>query len=235
MPVASVRSIRWIPLAALAPALGVFGALALARLASVDVLVETVHRFTGGGGILAMMVFACTTGVLVVFFFPGSVLMTAAGAAFGLAWGFVTAQIGASLGAALAFLVSRYLARRGVERWMESKPAFAAVDRAIGSEGWRIVVMTRCCPLFPYVFQNYAYGLTQVSFAQYALGSFVGLVPGTLIFAYFGSLGASGVSAAEGGTSGVELALRALGLVATILVSITITRASRRALKNAGV
>jgi uncharacterized membrane protein YdjX (TVP38/TMEM64 family) len=232
----AVRSrTRWILLAALAPALAVFVAFALARLAPVDVLVGTVHRFTGGGGFFAMIAFACATGVLVVFFFPGSVLMTAAGAAFGLAWGFVTAQVGASLGAALAFLVSRHLARRGVERWMESKPTFAAVDRAIGSEGWKIVLMTRCSPLFPYVFQNYAYGLTRVSFAQYALGSFFGLVPGTLIFAYVGSLGASGVSAAQGATSGVELALRALGLVATILVSITIARASERALEKAGV
>lgn len=182
-----------------------------------------------------MGLFAVATGVLVVFFFPGSILMTAAGAAFGVSRGFMTAQIGASLGAALAFFVSRYLARRRVARWVDSKPGFAAVDRAIESGGWKIVLLTRCCPLFPYIFQNYAYGLTRVSFGHYALGSFLGLVPTTLVFAYFGSLGASGVSAAAGETSPIEVALRGLGLLATVLVSILVTRASRRALRNAGV
>jgi uncharacterized membrane protein YdjX (TVP38/TMEM64 family) len=201
----------------------------------VDAVVEVLRGIAGSAGILAMAGYALLTGVLVVFCFPGSVLMTAAGAAFGLSRGFLAAQLGASLGAALAFVASRYVARRPVERWMESKPAFAAVDRAIGSEGWKIVLLTRCCPIFPYVFQNYAYGLTRVSFGHYALGSFLGLVPTTLIFAYLGSLGATGVSAAAGRTSGLALAFRALGLVATVIVSVFVTRVSRRALGKAGV
>jgi len=86
-----------------------------------------------GQGIAGMILFALAGGLSVVFFFPGSVLMTAAGAAFGLTRGFLTAQAGATLGAGLAFLVSRYLARRRVERWVFSKPAFAAVDEAIGA------------------------------------------------------------------------------------------------------
>jgi uncharacterized membrane protein YdjX (TVP38/TMEM64 family) len=223
----------WIVLPLLA--VGLSGAFLVWKLASVDLLLEALQRFTASGGVMAMAVFALATSVLVVFCFPGSILMTASGAAFGVSLGFVTAQIGASLGAALAFLVSRYAARRRVERWVSSRPAFAAVDRAIGSEGWKIVLLTRCCPLFPYIFQNYAYGLTRVSFRHYALGSFLGLVPTTLVFAYFGSLGATGVSAASGKTSALELSLRALGLLATVVVSVVITRASRRALRNAGV
>jgi uncharacterized membrane protein YdjX (TVP38/TMEM64 family) len=211
------------------------GAILVASATSLDPAVAILHRYTAGGGALAMGGFALASGALVVFCFPGSILMTAAGAAFGVSRGFATAQIGTSLGAALAFLVSRHLARRGVERWVSSRPAFAAVDRAIGSEGWKIVLLTRCCPLFPYVFQNYAYGLTRVSFRHYAIGSFLGLVPTTLVFVYLGSLGASGLAVAAGGTSGLELAVRALGLAATVLVSIVIARASRRALRNAGV
>ncbi len=192
--------------------------------------------FQGAGqGVVGMALFALAGGVSVVFFFPGSVLMTAAGAAFGLTRGFLTAQAGATLGAGLAFLVSRYLARRRVERWVSSKPAFAAVDEAIGSEGWKIVLLTRCCPLFPYIFQNYAFGLTRVSFGHYALGSFLGLVPTTLAFAYLGSLGRSGGEAASGNASIFELVLRGLGLLATIAVGVYLTRLSRRALAKAGV
>ena len=188
-----------------------------------------------GQGIGGMILFALAGGLSVVFFFPGSVLMTAAGAAFGLTRGFLTAQAGATLGAGLAFLVSRYLARRRVERWVSSKPAFAAVDEAIGSEGFRIVLLTRCCPLFPYIFQNYAFGLTRVSFGHYALGSFLGLVPTTLAFAYLGSLGRSGAEAASGNASTLELVLRGFGLLATIAVSVYLARLSRRALAKAGV
>jgi uncharacterized membrane protein YdjX (TVP38/TMEM64 family) len=188
-----------------------------------------------GQGIGGMILFALASGLSVVFFFPGSVLMTAAGAAFGLTRGFLTAQGGATLGAGLAFLVSRYLARRRVERWVFSKPAFAAVDEAIGSEGFRIVLLTRCCPLFPYIFQNYAFGLTRVSFGHYALGSFLGLVPTTLAFAYLGSLGRSGAEAASGSASTLELVLRGFGLLATIAVSVYLARLSRRALAKAGV
>jgi len=106
------------------------------------------------------------------------------------------------------------------------------VDNAIGQEGWKIVVLTRCCPLFPYIFQNYAYGLTRVGFGHYALGSLLGLIPATLVFVYMGSLGAE---AAGGGTSSLELAMRVLGFVATVVVSIYITRISTRALERAGL
>jgi uncharacterized membrane protein YdjX (TVP38/TMEM64 family) len=190
---------------------------------------------SAGQGIGGMVLFALASGVSVVFFFPGSVFMTAAGAAFGLSRGFLTAQAGATLGAGLAFLVSRYVARRRVEGWVSSHPAFAAVDEAIGSEGFKVVLLTRCCPLFPYVFQNYAFGLTRVSFGQYALGSFLGLLPVTFVFAYLGSLGRSGVAVASGNASTLELVFRVLGLLATIAVSVYLTRLSRRALAKAGV
>jgi uncharacterized membrane protein YdjX (TVP38/TMEM64 family) len=188
-----------------------------------------------GRGVGGMALFALVSGLSVVFFFPGSVVMTAAGAAFGLTRGFVAAQAGATLGAGLAFLVSRYVARRRVERWVSSKPAFAAVDEAIGSEGWKVVLLTRCCPLFPYIFQNYAFGLTRVSFGHYAIGSFLGLLPTTLVFAYLGSLGRSGAEAASGGASTLELVLRGFGLLATVAVSVYLARLSRRALAKAGV
>jgi uncharacterized membrane protein YdjX (TVP38/TMEM64 family) len=203
--------------------------------ASILALVAELNAWTVDASVLGMIAFTLAIGVFVVFLFPGSILMTAAGAGFGLARGFLIAQIGATIGAGLAFLVSRYVARRRVERWVSTRPSFAAVDEAIGNEGWKIVLLTRCCPIFPYIFQNYAYGLTRVSFGHYALGSFVGLVPATLVFVYVGSLGRSGAQAVTGSATTAELLLRVLGLVATVAASIYITRVSRRALRRAGV
>jgi uncharacterized membrane protein YdjX (TVP38/TMEM64 family) len=182
-----------------------------------------------------MVVFVLAIGILVVFLFPGSILMTAAGAAYGLGGGFLIAQSGATLGAGLAFLVSRYLARGRVSRWVATKPKFAAVDQAIGNEGWKVVLLTRCCPIFPYIFQNYAYGLTRVSFAHYAFGSFLGLVPATLLFAYLGSLGRSGMETATGETTPLMLFFRVFGLAATVVTVVYVTRLSRRALDKLGV
>jgi uncharacterized membrane protein YdjX (TVP38/TMEM64 family) len=186
-------------------------------------------------GVSGMVLYSVASGVAAVFFFPGSVFMTAAGAAFGLTRGFLVAQSAAWIGSVLAFLVSRHLARPRVERWVASHPSFAAVDEAIGKEGWKIVLLTRCCPIFPYIFQNYAFGLTRVSFSRYALASFVGLVPTTLVFAYVGSLGRSGVEAIMGDESTLGLVLKVLGLVATIAVCVYVTRLSRRALAKVGV
>jgi uncharacterized membrane protein YdjX (TVP38/TMEM64 family) len=74
-----------------------------------------------------------------------------------------------------------------------------------------------------------------VSFGHYALGSFLGLVPTTLAFAYLGSLGRTSAEAASGGASTMELVLRGFGLLATIAVTVYLARLSRRALAKAGV
>ncbi|HXV65029.1 MAG TPA: VTT domain-containing protein [Vicinamibacteria bacterium] len=189
----------------------------------------------GGLSGLGIIPFVLGGGVAVVFLFPGSVVMTAAGAAFGLGKGFVAAQVAASAGAALAFLVSRYLARSRVERWVRSKPAFSSLDEAIGVAGWKLVLLTRCCPVFPYVFQNYAYGLTRVSFSHYALGSFIGLVPATLLFVYLGSLGRAGAEAVSGRAEPAQVVFQLLGFAATVAATVYVTRISRQALRRAGI
>jgi uncharacterized membrane protein YdjX (TVP38/TMEM64 family) len=188
-------------------------------------------------GAAGMVYFALAYAVATVFLLPGSLLTLAGGAAFGLLPGFATVLLGATLGAALAFLVSRHIARRSVESWIESKPSFAAVDRAVAEEGWKIVFLTRLSPVFPFNFQNYAYGLTRISFWHYTLATLVGMIPGAFMYVYFGTLGKSSLEAAAGAdsTQGMKLALQVVGLVATVLVTVLITRTARKALKEAGI
>ena len=95
--------------------------------------------------------------------------------------------VGASLGAIAAFLVARYVARRAIERRLAGHPRFAALDRAIEKEGRKIVFLLRLSPVFPFVFLNYALGLTRVRFADYALACF-GMLPGTLLYVYYGKV-----------------------------------------------
>ena len=189
-----------------------------------------------GLGVAGMILFALLYAAATLLMVPGSLLTLASGASFGLLPGFVTVLFGATLGAALAFLVSRHLARKRIERWIQRKPAFVAVDKAVAREGWKIVFLTRLSPVFPFNFQNYAYGLTSVSFWQYVLASWIGMIPGTFLYVYLGTLGRSGLEAASGsGAESYRFALQALGLLATLLVTILITRTAKRALRESGV
>ncbi len=133
-----------------------------------------------GLGPVGLLVYALAYAVATVLFLPGSLLTLAAGAAFGLLPGLGAVLVGASVGAALSFLVSRHLARQRVEEWIQSKPRFSAVDRAVAKEGWKIVFLTRLSPIFPFNVQNYAYGLTRISFWHYALASAIGIIPGVV-------------------------------------------------------
>jgi uncharacterized membrane protein YdjX (TVP38/TMEM64 family) len=165
--------------------------------------------------------------VAAVLFVPGSALTLGAGAVFGVGLGSVLVSIGASLGATAAFLVGRYFARDWVAKKIEGNASFAAIDRAVAAEGWKIVGLTRLSPAFPFALLNYAFGLTRVSLRDYVLASWIGMMPGTVMYVYIGSL--ARVAGDRTRTPG-EWALLGLGLVATIAVTIFITRIARTAL-----
>jgi uncharacterized membrane protein YdjX (TVP38/TMEM64 family) len=101
---------------------------------------------------------------------------------FGPIAGTAYASIASTTGAALAFLIARYAARDAVARWMTPYPALGRMDRATARHGWRIVMITRLVPIFPFNLQNYAYGLTSISFGAYLLTSFVCMLPATVAY-----------------------------------------------------
>lgn len=163
-----------------------------------------------------------------VLFVPGSVLTLAAGALFGVGWGSVYTSIGATLGATAAFLVGRYAARDWVAKRIEGNEKFKAIDEAVGREGWKIVGLTRLSPVFPFSLLNYGYGLTRVSLRDYFFASWIGMMPGTVMYVYLGSL----ARAAGDKKSPLEWTLYGVGLLATIVVTIFVTRIARQALAN---
>jgi uncharacterized membrane protein YdjX (TVP38/TMEM64 family) len=157
-----------------------------------------------------------------------------AGAVFGVASGTVYVFIAAVLGSGAAFLVSRYLARAAVERRIEGNQRFAAIDQAIAQQGRKIVFLLRLSPVFPFNLLNYALGLTKVRFIDYMVAS-LGMLPGTLLYVYLGTVGgeaAAAVGGAEVGRSAGEWALLVVGLLATVAVTAFVTRIARRALQE---
>lgn len=219
-------------------AVALIGLFLLSRQLPLASWIESFNAWVAGLGFIGMVVFALAYAVATVLMLPGSVLTLAGGAAFGLVSGFAVISVGATLGAALAFLVSRFVARKHVESWISEKPSFGVIDKAVAKQGWKIVFLTRLSPVFPFNFQNYAYGLTSVPFAHYCLASWIGMIPGTFLYVYFGTLGRSGLEAASGAGGGAEtlqLVLQVAGLLATLAVTVLITRTAKRALKEAGV
>lgn len=217
-------------------------ALLLLALAAVVVLgrsaggyIPRFAQWVNGLGFWGPIVFIIGYALAAVAFVPGSVLTLAAGAIFGLLQGVVYVFIAAVLGSAAAFLVSRYLARQAIERRLAANPRFAAIDRAVGAQGRKIVFLLRLSPVFPFNLLNYGLGLTRVRFVDYLIAS-VGMLPGTLLYVYYGKL-AGDVAALAGGAARQKgagyYAVLSLGLAATIVVTTVVTRTARRALKEA--
>ena len=204
------------------------------RLLPVGEWIEAFNGWIDGLGAWGFVIFVAVYAVVVVAMLPGSLVTIAAGIAFGVGWGFVVASLGSTLGAAGAFLIARYLLREKVEAYFEGKPKFAAVDRAVGEQGWKIVALLRLSPVVPFNLLNYFLGLTKVKFWPYLLASWIAMMPGTLLFVYLGAIGKAGLTAAADGASAgrspVEWAFLVAGLVATVVVTVYVTRVAKRAL-----
>ncbi|OIP42700.1 MAG: hypothetical protein AUK47_03765 [Deltaproteobacteria bacterium CG2_30_63_29] len=171
-----------------------------------------------------------------LFAFPGSVLTLGTGFAFGVVPGTIAVSIGSTAGAAAAFLVGRRFAREAIEQKLDKYPRFRAIEGAIEQQGFKIVLLTRLSPVFPFNLLNYAYGLTKVSFKDYVLASWLGMLPGTLMFVYLGSAAGDLTQLLTTGKLDGGAAQQALfwgGLLATIVVTVFVTRVARKALREA--
>lgn len=214
-------------------ALAVLGLLVAARLLPVGEYLKQFLDWIRDLGPVGYALFIAAYVAASVFFLPGSALTLGAGAVFGLGGGFAAVSVGSTLGAAASFLVGRFLARDAIARKVAGNERFAAIDRAVGREGFKIVFLTRLSPVFPFNLLNYAYGLTKVGFRQYVLASWLGMMPGTVLYVYLGTAAGDLAGAGSGAGSGWGTALKLVGLVATVAVTVVITRVARKALSEA--
>jgi uncharacterized membrane protein YdjX (TVP38/TMEM64 family) len=181
------------------------------------------------GGFAFMVIYIIAT----VAFIPGTILTLGAGVVFGVIWGSIYVFIGATLGAIAAFLIGRYLVRDGISKKIEGNEKFAAIDQAVAYSGFKIVLLTRLSPLFPFNLLNYAFGITAVRLKDYAIAS-IGMLPATVMYVYIGSL-ASDIARIDGenqSTDTVKWIIRIIGFMATVAVTIYATRLARKAIAD---
>jgi uncharacterized membrane protein YdjX (TVP38/TMEM64 family) len=185
-------------------------------------------------GATAPLLFGGVYVAAVIVMVPGSILTLAAGALFGVVRGTVVVFIAATLGASIAFLLARGLARPLVERRLRRDPRFERIDTAVGRNGWKVVFLLRLTPVVPFNLLNYALGATRVGFRDYVTAS-IGMLPGTVLYVYSGRAigGLAAVAAGERVTAGpLGTAVFVLGLVATLLLVVLVTRVARDALRD---
>ena len=161
-----------------------------------------------------------------VFFIPASILTLGAGGAFGLLYGCILVSLSSTIGACLSFLIGRYFLRSTIEKKVEKNEKFYRLDKAIAHQGRKIVFLTRLSPVFPFNLLNYVFGITKINFLDYAIASFIGMMPGTIMYVYIGSL--ANVISSSGDTTVSEWVMRIIGLFATIFLSFYITSIAKK-------
>jgi uncharacterized membrane protein YdjX (TVP38/TMEM64 family) len=181
-------------------------------------------------GLAGAFIFIGVYALAAVLFLPGAIFTIAAGLVYGIVGGTAVALVGATSGASLAFLIARYLARARIEKLAKKNRKFAAIDDAIGHDGWKIVGLLRLSPLIPFNLSNYFYGVTSIGFWSYLLASSIGMLPGTLLYAYLGAIGQAGLESGHKGYSPLQWKFLGLGLLATIAVTVFVSRVARKAL-----
>jgi uncharacterized membrane protein YdjX (TVP38/TMEM64 family) len=186
----------------------------LSEYVSLDGL-DRLRDWIDGFGVAAPLVFVAIYVVATVAFLPGTPLSLLAGLVFGPVFGTLWAVVGATIGATLAFLVGRYAARGLVERWTAKDERVKRLDEGVERQGWRMLLITRLVPVFPFNLQNYAYGLTRIGLPTYVFLTAVCIIPGAAVYTFAGG---SLASARQDPTRTFAY----LGIAAVLLVAVSL-------------
>ena len=147
---------------------------------------NALRDWINGFGAIAPIVFVTVYAAAIVAFLPATPLTLLAGLVFGTMWGTLWAAVGATMGATLAFLVGRYAARGLVESWKEDHERIQYLDDGVEKHGWRMLLITRLVPVFPFSLQSYAYGLTKIGLGTYVLLTAACITPGVAVYTFAG-------------------------------------------------
>ena len=171
-------------------------------------LPERIKTFAGNPLAPFLYVGIYILGVLLAF--PGLPLTVLAGAMFGFGLGTLVTVLGSNLGIQLTFLISRYFGGELMPFLTHRYPYFKLMDQKLKHNGFRVMVTLRLLPIIPFNAINYLSGLTSVTYRDYTLGNLVGMLPGSMLYVYFG-------------TTAIESRQNPQGLIFSILLLVFFT------------
>jgi|AntRauTorckE5430_2_1112549.scaffolds.fasta_scaffold08473_3 uncharacterized membrane protein YdjX (TVP38/TMEM64 family) len=155
--------------------------------AALEAVVETVQSM----GPIGYLYFGGVYTVAEILAIPAIPLTASAGYLFGVRDGTAVVLVSATIAAAVSFLIGRTFLRTYVEKLLESYPDFKKIDKAIGEEGFKLMLLLRLSPIFPFALSNYLYGVTSIRFWPFLLGTLLGFTPGTIAYVFTGEIGKS--------------------------------------------
>lgn len=174
-----------------------------------------LEELRGAHALLFAAVFVLVYIVQTAFSLPGAAILSiAAGAVFGVVQGALFVVSGATIGAVLAFLASRTLLRDRVVKTFGGR--MEEIDRGLRENGLSYLLFLRLVPAFPFFLVNLACGVTGLPLRTYAVGTLIGIVPGSLVFVNAGASLASIESVGRVATPRVLVSFALLGLFALL-------------------
>ena len=181
---------------------------------------------------LAPALFIIADMLVVILVLPGVIFTLGAGFLFGVLKGTLYVVIATTTGATIAFLIARYFFGTRISSFFMSHPRLSLVNEELATEGWKIVLLTRLVPFFPFKLSNYFFGLTRFSLRGYFFGTLVGIIPITMFNVYLGSLAAdiTKLGSRDISRTPLEWTIYGIGLAIALVMVIYITRLARRAL-----
>jgi uncharacterized membrane protein YdjX (TVP38/TMEM64 family) len=196
-------------------------------------VVTATARLRGLGAAGWALFIAAEFAITLVGIVPGSLLGLAAGAVYGIGAGFCAAAIGIFAGAIAAFALSRSMLRPLIAGLLARGNRLAALDGLLTQQSWRIVALLRISPVMPFSITSYALGLSGIVTRDYVLGTLASLPP-LLGYVVIGALGGQGLAGRSAGNAAIHAALLALGAIATLALTLHLSRLLAKAFKTTG-
>lgn len=213
-----------------------FVAVILGLLIYFDIQEQVLHLLVwlDAQGAWALLLFTLVMALVVVLLLPGVMFTTGAGFVFGVMKGSLCVVLGTALGATLAFLIARHLFGARAKQYVLAHTKLKLLSDELAPQGWKIVILTRLVPFFPYKLSNYFFGLTQFSLRSFVGGTILGIIPISVHNVYLGSIAADittlGVRHVD--RTPLEWALYIAGFVATLTAVLYLSRLAHRALSK---
>lgn len=180
---------RFLPLLVLAAGLGAFFALGLDRYVTLDTLRDNrqaLSAWVAKNWALAAFVYVLAYIVMVAFSLPGALVATLTGGfLFGTVFGGLLTVLGATIGATAIFLAAK--TALGDMLREKAGPRLRKLEEGFGRNAFSYMLVLRLVPIFPFFLVNLAPAFLGVSLGTYVLSTFLGIIPGTFVFASLGN------------------------------------------------
>jgi uncharacterized membrane protein YdjX (TVP38/TMEM64 family) len=201
-------------------------------LFGVDEQVLRLLTWLDAQGPWASLLFMLIIAAVVVLLLPGALFTIGAGFVFGVVEGTVYVVFGTTLGAMIAFLIARHLFGERATRFVLRHNKLKLVSEELAPQGWKVVMLTRLVPFFPFKLSNYFFGLMPFSLRGFTGGTFLGIIPFSVHNVYLGSIAADIATLGTRNTdrTPLEWGLYGVGFLVAVGVVIYLSRLARRAL-----